>query len=368
MTGEETNYGVRATATIRFQLSENTSHHDNAAWKVVSVELEGRDDVWCLEVPGDRSFVLPCGVATGNCDPTVVVTTDAQMGEVKKGSTNALKLPAGGSASYMEMTGTGIIQAREQAELYKEMALEVAQCVLEQPDGQKTATEVERNFAAMLARADTFREQYGEMGVKRLINMVLVAAVQLTRPRAIDGVITRFEIKLPRTQAGQEQKLGKGPYQAQLQWPPYFEPSLDDVNKAVTAATGAKMSTLIDDEHAAKFLAPYFQVEDVDQVIASARAANGETQADIERMALAGPGDAAPITDKEQDSAFNGAQVTALADLVKAVALGELPAASAIEIIIVGFPVDRTVAEKMINAAAAGVKQPTPEPSKITTP
>jgi predicted enzyme related to lactoylglutathione lyase len=263
----------------------------------------------------------------------------------------------------MEMTGTGIIQAREQAELYKSMALEVTQCVLEQPDGQKTATEVERNFAAMLARADTFREQYGEMGVKRLINMVLVAAVQLTKPRITNGTLTRFEIKLPKTADGVEQKLGKGPFQAQLQWPPYFEPSLDDANKAVQAATGAKLSGFIDDEHAAKFLAPYFQMEDVQEVLDSAKAANGQVQADIEREALDGPEGmpepAAP--DKAQDVALNGAQVTALADLVKSVAAGELPGASAVEILIIGFPISREVAEKMINAAA-----PTPKPGKAS--
>lgn len=324
-------------------------------------EIDGDPDcmgVYDLVEGVDRLLSQSERGVLANCDPTVVVTTDAQMGEVRKGSTNALKLPAGGTASYMEMTGTGIIQAREQAELYKGMALEVAQCVLEQPDGQKTATEVERNFASMLARADTFREQYGEMGVKRLINMVLVASVQLTKPRNLNGAITRFEIKLPKTPDGKDQHLGKGPFQAQLVWPPYFEPSLDDANKAVQAATGAKMAGLVDDEHAAKFLAPYFQIEDVQDVLDSAKAANGETQAGIERMALEGPEDG-PTTgspDKAQDVALNGAQVSALADLVKAVAAGELPAASAIEIIIVGFPVSREVATRMVGAGPADKK------------
>ncbi len=201
------------------------------------------------------------------------------------------------------------------------------------------------------------------MGVKRLINMVLVAAVQLVKPRVVNGTITRYEIRLPRKPDGTEQRLGKGPYQASLQWPPYFEPSLDDANKAVTAAIGAKTTGFVDDQHIAKFLAPFFQVEDVDQVVTNAKSQSNEAQAEIERMALAGPetpsvDTTGVTTEKEQDSALNGAQVTALADLVKAVALGELPAASAIEIIIVGFPVQRDVAEKMVNAAAAGVKQP----------
>jgi hypothetical protein len=293
------------------------------------------------------------------------VSTDAQMGEVKKGSTSALKLPAGGQASYMEMSGTGVVQAREQAKLYKDAALEVSQCVLEQPDGQRTATEVERNFAAMLARADTFREQYGEMGIKRLINMVLVASVQLSSPRIANGAVTRYTIRLPKRKDGQDQRLGKGPFTADLTWPSYFEPSLNDANLAVQAASSAKMSGLVDDEHAAKFVASFFQVEDVAGVAANVRTASGAEQAKIEAQALAGPEreeflkpglpEDAPSTGKEQDAALNGAQVTALADLVKAVAAGELPAESAIEIIIVGFPVDRAVATKMVNAAVKPV-------------
>jgi len=379
----------------------------NPSWKIAATVQHGLGFcpvVWIQNQPGDTEIdgdpdcmgVYELAEAVdrllsqsergvlANCDPTVVVTTDAQMGEIRKGSQNALKLPAGGSAQYMEMSGGGIMQAREQAQLYKDMALEVAQCVLEQPDGQKTATEVERNFAAMLARADTFREQYGEMGVKRLINMVLVAAVQLTKPRLADGKITRFEIRLPKTSDGQTQKLGKGPFQADLAWPPYFEPSLNDANMAVQAASGARMAELIDDAAATKFIAPFFQLEDVSKSVASIKSATGQAQAEIERMALEGPerdelnapgvdmGGETP--DKKQDVALNGAQVTALADLVKSVALGELPAIAAIEIIIVGFPVPREVATKMVNAAAANATKPddttddTPEDEDVGSP
>lgn len=307
-----------------------------------------------------------------NCDPTVTISTDAQMGEVRKGSQNALKMPQGGSATYLEMTGSGVMQAREQAKLYKEMALEIAQCVLEQPDGgQRTATEVERNYASMLARTDTFREQYGEMGVKKLVNMVLVAAVSLQRPRLVNGLITRFAIVLPSKEDGSDQTLGKGPYQCSLNWPPYFEPSLEDANKAVQAAGMAKQVGLVDQAHATKFVSSFFQIEDPSQLAEDMEKASGAAQADVERMALQGAPPDQPVdpsaasgTDKVQDTALNGAQVTALSDLIKDVAAGALPVGAAKEIIVIAFNVPPDSADRML----AGLKGAVPHSAAVARP
>lgn len=289
-----------------------------------------------------------------NSDPTVILSTDAQMGEVKKGSSNALKLPADGSASYMEMSGGGILQAREQSKLYKEMALEISQCVLEQPAKPLTATEVDRNYAAMLARADVFREQYGEMGIKKLINMVLVAAATLSRARQDGDKIVRYAINLPTRDDGTDHRLGPGPYQCSLQWPPYFEPSLDDATKAVNAAGLAKQAGLVDQVHATKFVAPYFQVEDAAQHAAEIASGERAGQDEIERMALAGaePDQVPTQQDSLQDAALNGAQVQALADLITAVSAKQLPGVAAIELISAGFPVfTRDQVVRMVRSA-----------------
>lgn len=312
-----------------------------------------------------------------NCDPTAVISTDAQMSEVRKGSSNALKLPKDGQASYMEMAGGGIVQAREQVQLYKDMALEVAQCVLEQPAKPQTATEVDRNFAAMLARADTFREQYGEMGVKKLINMVLVASAILQTPRITNGGITRFSINLPKRDDGTDHKLGPGPYSCTLNWPPYFEPSLDDAVAAVNAAGTAKAAGLVDQAHATKFVAPYFQVEDPAQHAEDLAAADAANQAQTEGEILkqstpeAEPTEHSGPTMKEQDTAFNGAQVEAMMNLIKDVASNEIPVMAAREILAFAFNVPHDVAERMLNGmrgatpkeiAEAKPAAPAPEP------
>lgn len=331
-----------------------------------TTDLDGEADcagVYELSEAIDRLNAQAEKGILANCDPTTVITTDAAMGEVRKGSTNALKLPAGGTASYMEMAGGGVMQAREQAQLYKELALEIAQCVLEQPSKPQTATEVDRNYAAMLARADVFREQYGEMGVKKLINMVLVAAVTLSRPRVENGQIVRYSINLPRKEDGTEHKLGLGPYQCTLVWPPYFEPSLDDATKAVNAAGMAKQTGLVDQEHATKFIAPYFQVEDAVKAAAELATAAKADQQEIETMALEGaPPDVEPSggVTKQQDIALNGAQVEAMTTVIKDVAAGVLPVSAAQAILEFAFNVPTDVATKMLGGLGA--------PSKATTP
>lgn len=65
-TGRNTNLGCRKE-TVRFGL--NNWIFDHAPKFVVDkISPAGEEEVWCLEVEEDRSFVLPFGLATGNCD------------------------------------------------------------------------------------------------------------------------------------------------------------------------------------------------------------------------------------------------------------------------------------------------------------
>lgn len=229
-----------------------------------------------------------------NSDPTLVITTKEPMTEIRKGSDNALKIPDG-DAKYLEMSGGGVKAAREYAQELRGYALEVAQCVLEQPDsqGQKTATEVLRNYSSMIAKADVLREQYGEKGIKPLVDMMLKAARQVTQPQAgPDGGLVRGKLTLPMkvdTNAGQatttEHQLGPGGV-LELQWPGYFEPSLDDITKAVGAASAAQLGGLVDDEHAVKFVAPFFEVEDPQAMLEQIRSQKADDQAQMMASAM----------------------------------------------------------------------------------
>jgi len=209
-----------------------------------------------------------------SCDPTLKIITDAELDSVRKGSKNALKLPQGSSADYMEISGQGITAALTMVQSLREMVLEVAQCVLDQPGGassRRTATEIERLYASMLAKADVLREQYGERCVKPLLEMMVKAIRMVEKPRAVEGGIIRQVVKMPaRIVTKDDLSVVREPRvlpedadtMINLNWGPYFNPSLDEAFKAVQSATTARLGGLLDHEHAVSFTAPYFLVED----------------------------------------------------------------------------------------------------------
>jgi hypothetical protein len=205
-----------------------------------------------------------------SCDPTLKIITDAELDSVKKGNRNALKLPQGSSADYMEINGAGLKQALDMAQELRKMALEVAQCVLDHANVQgRTATEVERIYSSMLAKADILREQYGERLVKPLLEMMVAAIRILETPKAVEGAILRQVIQLPnKTRKNAEgvvdqaaRRLGGGG-QLNLNWGPYFQPTLEEAIQATQAAVMAKSGGVLDQEHAVAFSAPFFLVED----------------------------------------------------------------------------------------------------------
>lgn len=209
-----------------------------------------------------------------SCDPTLKIITDAELADVRKGSKNALKLPQGSDANYMEISGQGITSALDMIAHLRTMALEVAQCVLDQPTdttSRRTATEIEKVYDSMIAKADVLREQYGERLVKPLLEMMVEAIRRIETPRAVDGQILRQVVKLPaKIVSSADLSVHREPRRLpqeseiaiNLNWGPYFDPSLDDAFKAVQAATTAKLGGMLDFEHAVSFVAPYFLAED----------------------------------------------------------------------------------------------------------
>lgn len=74
-------------------------------------------------------------------------------------------------------------------------------------------------------------------------------------------------------------------------------------------------------------------------------------------------GDTAASTDQNvQQLALNGAQVTALVDMVEKVAAGTLPRESAMNMIVTAFNVTPQDADKILGSAGKGFKMATPEP------
>ena len=233
-----------------------------------------------------------------NCDPTVLLSTDADFAEIKKGSNNAIKLSRGESAQYMEMQGSGPRAAVEYAEKLEERVYRLAQCVPEHvmvnSTGEKTATEVERAYSSMLEKADLLREQYGN-GIIRLCHKISKAVRQITSPvTGEDGIEVVGSINLPprikvdpSTNMPYEEprQLGRGTI-IQLRWGRYFQPSLNDTEAAVRTATMAKDSMVLDKENTIRFISPFFN--DLDPLVvmeALAREEMAQQMADEEAAA-----------------------------------------------------------------------------------
>lgn len=267
-----------------------------------------------------------------NCDPTLVVSTDAEIdGAIQKGSSQAIVLPGGGSATYLELTGSGPKAAMEQAGELERRVLRVTRCVLDDnfAGPARTEEEVKQNYSNMLERADTMREQYGERGIKRLLEMALEAVRKLEAAVPDESAeapeearvvrLVRRKVILPPGDDSKPVEVGEGT-QVDLDWPDYYEPSLERVSKAVEAAKSAWQAGLIDEEHALEYVAQYFDVDvaamlqkwELERAAAAAPVEEGSTETAAE------PGSV-------QDAALNGAQIGAVVEMIELCASGGLP-------------------------------------------
>lgn len=233
-----------------------------------------------------------------NCDPTLSISTDDDMPAVAKGSDNAIKMGADGKAAYLEISGTGPKAAQEMAEKLRDRAFEVAACVPEPTTQgpQLTATEVVTRLGRMLERADVMRDQYGDAIIK-LLEIALVACRSQDKVRVIDEVqpdgtvlpaIVRGAVKLPPRRVGDQwvpRALGPSDY-LELTWPNYFEPTLEDVQKATSAVSVGLAAGALDRRTAVEFLKHYMPIGDVEQVLVKIESEMKEKAAEAEAQMM----------------------------------------------------------------------------------
>lgn len=232
-----------------------------------------------------------------NCDPTVHIATDADIDALDKGSGNAVKTEKGGTFEYAEITGSGPTTAITLAEKLEQRIQLVARCFFDtQETVARTATEVERDYSSMMEEADVRREQYGEHGIKPLLEKLIRAARKLGSatidrtnpelPRLVRQVILLPKKPVIDPDTGTitnlvEHQVGEGET-VELHWPPYFTASLSDMAMGVRAAADAKTSGLIDQAHATSFVAPYFQVENSTEMLKRIKAEQAELSSSTE--------------------------------------------------------------------------------------
>lgn len=281
--GEEPNW-----AAERFTAARHGYGFTPVVW-IQNTELEdsidGDEDLhgcWELVESIDMLNSQSRKAAIANCDPTGYIASDAEFDQIKRGAGNFTQVEKGGALGLLEMTGAGVTTACKLRDDFTEQLCTVARCVLDRNEGgpSRTVEEVEHVYSSMIEKCDELREQYGELGIKRLLEMVLRAARQLAQTRTAvgaDGIpkIVRGTIKLPKRRAideltGEtvwlERKLGNGE-QIELRWPRYYTPSQQSIGEAVNAAGTAKEKGLIDAKHAAEYVAEDFNVENVQEML-----------------------------------------------------------------------------------------------------
>lgn len=237
-----------------------------------------------LNAQADRGII-------SNCDPSLVINSDHELDSLTKGSGSAIKLEAGGGAQYLEINGSGPKAAREMADGLEQKVLLMAHCVLDQARSAvaKTATEVDRDYSAMWEKCDVLREQYGEKGVKRLLEKVLRLLRKVTGEIRVDpqtGMKVRSTVLLPPKAVKLEdgsteytpRVLGQTEGVLSLSWPQYTQPTLDEIGKGVKAAVDAVAGGVLDLEHATKFISGYFKVEDVQAMLEKLKTEKAEQQ------------------------------------------------------------------------------------------
>lgn len=218
---------------------------------------------------------------TANVDPTIVVKDDrsSNQGAIRKGSENAIY--SKGGAEFLELKGEAVRASVEWLREMKAESAEVANIVFPTPETlaakAQSAAALRVLYGPMLTQCDTYRMQYGDMGIEPMLrDMLDYARRVMSQPEGkifttLEG--QRFQerptIKLRKRVVEQEDKDGKktqtlvervpgSSSDVTLNWPPYFPDTWADIKLATESATGAVQGRILSRETAVKNIAPKF--------------------------------------------------------------------------------------------------------------
>ncbi len=258
---------------------------------------DGISDIDGLEDTFDRINHLLSATAKGtiaNVDPTLVIKDDPvkNVGVIQKGTGQALF--SKGGAEYLELRGESVKTATALSEFLIQMCLNTAGVVVGDPDkmGSKAQSSLALKmlYLPMCNQCDLLRVQYGSL-IERVLRGMLRAArvIGSAEPGppilTADGVKLQFKptVVLPPKVEKADKPGGEGERSTteevitertpgtsdrlELKWPPYFQPTMVDVQAMAEAVTKLNGVT-ISQRTAVKYTAPVMGVTDVDQELA----------------------------------------------------------------------------------------------------
>lgn len=267
------------------------------------------DVVGCYGIADSLPRVLSQNVKgqLHNGDPTLVIREPRAKnpGMIRKGSENALWTEGG--ADYLEISGQSLKAGADLFDSLREAAFEQSQMV---SPSVKDITGAAQSAAAMrviyaptLTQCDVFREQYGELGARRILHDMLVAAKKIEgqapgpTTRLEDGTVVQEKpavdlgertITDPKT--GEVRREPRSPGTSEeitLDWPQYFSPTAQDNERTVkTAQLAAGGKALISGTTATRSVAGIYSIDDVNEERAEMEA---EVEKGIDQANRIGP-------------------------------------------------------------------------------
>lgn len=231
---------------------------------------------------------MACGA---NLDPTFVVTTEDGVfpQTIRKGTGNGIGLRRGEEAKYVEISGAGIKIAIDHFKEARDSFFEEAECLesfTRSGGPPQTAYEVGAKLGPQQSKVSALREQYGQLGVRRLLDMAMRAA-RILEARG-ESVILEPRIVKPEEDGDSETvepvRLGPEGSYLDVSWPPISRPTSTEVQAAVTAAAAAVQGGVLDQKTATKFAAPFFGVDDLNALQARMEKAAEERKTEQEAL------------------------------------------------------------------------------------
>lgn len=243
----------------------------------------------------DRQVAQSNKALLQNQDPTLILGRDKNLDRmgvpIKKGSENALNVGQGGTAQYLEISGSGVSAASEFVKLLRQAAMDKCQAVLVDPTqvsgAAQSAKAIEYIYAPMLEKAGRLREQYGE-AIEQLADITLAFARRWSDPLQYEGNVRKALFDLPPKvveddqlpddpdpKRGQVIRLvphtpGKGGV-VTVTWGPYFQETPQDTQQLVSIWSMAYTSGGVDEETYVRAVARILKIEDVDAVLKRVR-------------------------------------------------------------------------------------------------
>lgn len=274
--------------------------------------------------------------AAVNLDPTLILKMDPHMVDkfgVKKGSDNALAVGKDGDASYMELAGSSLELGIKLFESERDSALEVAQCVIPDPNeiaaAGTSAVALRLVFAPMLGKGSVLRTQYGKAIERILEQMVAHAksryeAADVEVEVEVDETGQAYEVETPveyrlalpprvvvtgRDSEGNEitelvERMPGTGGDLSVDWGDFFEPTVADrqvTTQSMSVAVGGK--PVLSQRAAVEVVAKAYQLDPktvYDEVLLDAKAAIA-AQAEADAAMYPAPGGATgPGTDESK--------------------------------------------------------------------